>query len=378
MSGMTGTESVAYPSRWIREGEALLAALESEKTELDSPTRRLRAAGSARALPLLAPAKAPALTDSVRLLAAPKRSDDPVQYAIDQYLEDGSSLEALLLTLYYGEISISKAATVLKSLWGLDAGLGFLAEQVPLIEQRISDWLGRSICARLPYVFLKSMVLKTNKSRKAEARLLLAIGVGETGYREVLSVRVSSVLDDLAWPHLLADLKSRGLTGIELFVGDNCPTIAGAVRRHFPGAPYQGNLPQLGRDILNLVSVGNVYEIMVMLEAIGECTDAEKGRRLLAGLANALERQGSWEAAHLLKVAAPFQFRFSCFPAAHWTRLRDNGQFIRMMHDFRNWLRIGTKCLDNRSLQIVASAQLRHVSRVWARKKFLRFPHGPS
>jgi transposase-like protein len=359
----------------VRDGDALLAALASEKMELDRPVRQLRARTGKQRLAHPVAARASPIVARPDWDAATRRRDHPVQYAIDQYLKDGTSLESLLLTLYHGEISISKAVAILRSLWGLDAGLGFLADRVPMIEKGVGDWLERRIVARQPYVFLRSLVLKSTKARKTEeARVLLAIGVGETGYRDVLSVTVDPRQDDLAWHRLAADLKSRGLAGTGLFLGDNCPTIADALEEHFPGAPYQGNFAQFGQDILNAVSAGDMHETMTILESLEECVSAGRGSKLLAGLASVLERQGNREAGRFLKMVAPFQFQFVRFPAAHWTRLRDYSSFVRMTRDLRNWLRLSPQPLDSRSLQIVASAQLRHVSRLWARTKFLTFP----
>ena len=52
--------------------------------------------------------------------------------------------------------------------------------------------------------------------------LLVAIGVNEEGYREVLAVAEGSKEDKASWTAFLRHLKERGLQGIRLFVSDKC------------------------------------------------------------------------------------------------------------------------------------------------------------
>jgi hypothetical protein len=49
---------------------------------------------------------------------------------------------------------------------------------------------------------------------------LLAIGVNEEGFREVLAVPEGSKEDKASWKAFLRHLKERGLQGIRLFVSD--------------------------------------------------------------------------------------------------------------------------------------------------------------
>ena len=50
--------------------------------------------------------------------------------------------------------------------------------------------------------------------------LLVAIGVNEEGFREVLAVAEGSKEDKASWTAFLRHLKERGLKGVRLFVSD--------------------------------------------------------------------------------------------------------------------------------------------------------------
>jgi transposase-like protein len=50
--------------------------------------------------------------------------------------------------------------------------------------------------------------------------ILVAIGVNEEGYREVLGVMEGAKEDKASWEAFLRHLKSRGLEGVRLIVSD--------------------------------------------------------------------------------------------------------------------------------------------------------------
>ena len=50
--------------------------------------------------------------------------------------------------------------------------------------------------------------------------ILVAIGVGADGYREILGVAEGAKEDKEGWLGFLRGLKDRGLHGVELFISD--------------------------------------------------------------------------------------------------------------------------------------------------------------
>jgi len=56
--------------------------------------------------------------------------------------------------------------------------------------------------------------------------LLVAIGVNDEGFREVLAVAEGSKEDKASWTEFLRHLKERGLQGVRLFVSDKCFQVA--------------------------------------------------------------------------------------------------------------------------------------------------------
>ena len=52
--------------------------------------------------------------------------------------------------------------------------------------------------------------------------VLVAVGVNDEGYREILGVAEGSREDKESWSSFLCYLKERGLKGVRLIVSDKC------------------------------------------------------------------------------------------------------------------------------------------------------------
>src|ERR1700746_721056 len=66
--------------------------------------------------------------------------------------------------------------------------------------------------------------------------LLVAIGVNEEGFREVLAVAEGSKEDKASWTAFLRHLKERGLKGVRLFVSDRCLGLVESLSEFYPEA----------------------------------------------------------------------------------------------------------------------------------------------
>ncbi|WP_206426696.1 transposase, partial [Clostridium sp. E02] len=69
--------------------------------------------------------------------------------------------------------------------------------------------------------------------------VLVAIGVTEDGYREVIGAAEGLKEDLESWKNFLVWLKSRGLSGVKLITGDKALGMVEAIGQVFPEAKYQ-------------------------------------------------------------------------------------------------------------------------------------------
>ena len=99
----------------------------------------------------------------------------------------------------------------------------------------IEDWRNRPLQGgRYPYVYVDGIYLRRNWGGEYEnVAILVAIAVNEDGYREVLGAAEGMKEDKASWVSFFQWLRSRGLDGVKLIVGDKCLGMLEAVGEVF-------------------------------------------------------------------------------------------------------------------------------------------------
>ena len=94
--------------------------------------------------------------------------------------------------------------------------------------------------------------------------ILVAIAVNEDGYREVLGAAEGMKEDKASF---FQWLRSRGLDGVKLIVGDKCLGMLEAVGEVFPEAKYQRCTVHFYRNIFSVTPRSKVKLVAKMLKA---------------------------------------------------------------------------------------------------------------
>src|SRR6202050_251255 len=123
-------------------------------------------------------------------LKVPKLRRLPFETAIiERYRRRESSVEEALVEMYLAGVSVRRVEDITEALWGTRVSPSTVSELNQKIYVQIETWRNRPIEGNHPYVFLDGLWLK--RSWGGEVRnvsLLVAIGVNEEGFREVLAV----------------------------------------------------------------------------------------------------------------------------------------------------------------------------------------------
>jgi len=151
-------------------------------------------------------------------LKVPKLRNLPFETAIiERYRRRESSVEEALVEMYLAGVSVRRVEDITEALWGTRVSPSTVSELNQKIYAQIETWRNRAIEGKHPYVFLDGLGLK--RSWGGEVRnvsLLVAIGVNEEGFREVLAVAEDSKEDKASWTAFLRQVKERGLQGVRL------------------------------------------------------------------------------------------------------------------------------------------------------------------
>src|SRR6516225_2874703 len=230
--------------------------------------------------------------------------------------------------------------------------------------------LRRPIEGDHPYVYLDGIVLK--RSWAGEVRnvsLLVAIGVNERGYREILGICEGAKEDKTGWSAFLKHLKDRGLKGVWLITSDACIGLAESAAEFFLEAAWQRCFVHWYRNIFSQVPSTTVREIAAMLKAIHASEDLAAAREKAISVIEKLRGLRLSRAAELVEAAIEETLAYYAFPEEHWRRIRTNNPLERILREIRRRTRVVGAFPDGQSALNLAAARLRHIAgTAWSTK----------
>lgn len=307
-------------------------------------------------------------------LKVPKLRKQTLETAIiERYRRRESSVEEALQEMYLAGVSVRRVEDITEALWGTRVSPSTVSALNKKIYATIEGWRNQPITGKHPYVYLDGIVMKRTWAGEVRAvSLLVAIGVNEEGYREILGICEGAKEDKAGWHGFLKHLKERGLTGVELIVSDACMGLKESVHDFYPDARWQRCAVHAYRNVFSHVPAPKVREVALMLKAIHAQESREAAQAKTAEVIATLRAMKLSRAAEKVEQIFEETFAYYAFPSEHWRRLRTNNPLERLMREIRRRTRVVGAFPDGNSCLNLAAARLRHIAASnWSTRKYM-------
>jgi transposase-like protein len=282
---------------------------------------------------------------------------------INRYRRRESSVEEALMEMYLAGVSVRRVEDITEALWGMKVSASTVSDLNEKMYQRIETWRSRRIEGEYPYVYLDGICLK--RSWGGEVRnvsVLVAIGVGLDGYRDILGIVEGGKEDKEGWSLFLRHLKQRGLKGVRLIVSDKCLGLVESIGEFFPQALWQRCTVHFYRNVFTVVPRGKWKEVAAMLKAIHAQEDQAEAQKKIETVADKLEEMKLKKAAETVRQGASETLSYYHFPREHWRQIRTNNPLERIMREIRRRSRVVGCFPDGNSALMLAAARLRYIA----------------
>lgn len=292
---------------------------------------------------------------------------------IERYRRREASVEEALMEMYLAGVSVRRVEDITEALWGTRVSPGTVSNLNKKIYEQIDAWRNKPIAGDHPYVYVDGIVLK--RSWAGEVRnvsLLVAIGVNQEGFREILGIVEGAKEDKAGWGAFLKHLKARGLSGVQLVISDACLGLVESIAEVYPKARWQRCVVHFYRNIFSHVPSTKVREVAHMLKAIHAQESREAATRKAEDVIFSLKSTKLTTAAELVESHIEETFSFYAFPDQHWIKLKTNNPLERIMREIRRRTRVVGAFPDGQSALNLAAAKLRHIAgSKWSLKRYM-------
>jgi len=282
---------------------------------------------------------------------------------IERYRRREASVEEALIEMYLAGVSVRRVEDITEALWGTKVSPATVSELNKKIYSQIEAWRNRPLQGAYAYVYLDGIYLK--RSWGGEVRniaVLVAVGVDQNGFREILGVCEGIKEDQESWRNFLRYLKQRGLTGVQLVISDKCLGLVETLGEFFADPRWQRCMVHFYRNVFSCVPNDQAKAVAGMLKAIHAQESREAALEKAAIVVEKLVSMKLSKAASTLREGIAETLSYYYFPREHWLRIRTNNMLERIMKEIRRRTRVVGSFPDGNSALMLVSARLRHIA----------------
>ncbi|NIV37556.1 MAG: IS256 family transposase [Anaerolineae bacterium] len=240
------------------------------------------------------------------------------------------ALLAVVQSAYVQGVSTRKVDDLLRALGLTGIDKSKVSRICKELDEVVEAFRNRPLEGRYPYLWLDALYLKVRADHRiVNQALIVAIGVRETGEREILGLTLGASEEYAFWLDFLRSLSRRGLRGVQLVTSDAHEGLKAAIQRVLTGATWQRCRVHFMRNVLAHIPKGNKSMVAAALRTIFAQPDREAAGEQLAEVVKAMRDR--WpKAADLVAAAEDDVLAYMSFPQEHWTRIYSTNPLERL------------------------------------------------
>ena len=174
-----------------------------------------------------------------------------------------------LTQMFVSGVSTHKVGEIAATLTGVAPSASAVSRLNQTLTEQYAVWRERPLLAHYRIIYLDGIHFTVRHGAKTDATMILtALGVDLEGSREVLALRACAEEDKDGWSCLLQDLRTRGVSQIDLLVSDGHDGLLAAVASLFPATARQRCLVHKQRNVMNAIPKREQQEVAAELAGI--------------------------------------------------------------------------------------------------------------
>lgn len=246
-----------------------------------------------------------------------------------------------LMEMYLQGVSTRKVTEITKELCGVKFSKSTVSQLCVELEARLKVWRSRSLRAKkYPFLIVDALVIDVRRDEAVRSTgCLIAYGVNEDGMREPLDLLIADSETEASWQELFANLKDRGLSGVELVVSDNHAGLVTALKQKFQGAQWQRCQVHFLRNIIGSAPRNLRAELTRRLRMVFLAQDKSTARKLAAEICKDYEKKAA-KAMVCLDNGLEHAITVLQLPVRYQQRLRTSNLAERVNEEIRRRQRV--------------------------------------
>lgn len=202
------------------------------------------------------------------------------------------------------------------------------------IQERVGEFLNRPLEGSYPYLWLDATYVKVRAgSRIVSKAVVVAMGLSESGHKEVLGMQIGHAETEEFWTEFLRSLLDRGLRGVRLVTSDSHSGLVKAIARCL-GTQWQRCRVHFMRNLLGHVDQKRKLALVSLMKGILTEDDPAEVRRRWEEVAQGFDREKP-AAARLLREALDDVLAYREHPTGIWPQIASTNTLERLNKEIK-------------------------------------------
>ena len=207
----------------------------------------------------------------------------------ENYSRIDKALVSMIVESYLKGVSTRKVEAVLSAL-DIELSHGTVSNLSHELDELVTEFKTSPLKSYYPYLYVDALYLKVfNGARFVSRAVMIAIGVNEEGYREILDMAPMESESVVTYSEFFDGLKERGIAQVDLIISDGHTGIKKAASESFIGSSWQLCTVHFKRNLLKMVPQKDSKTILEEINTILHFPTMQEAVNYANGMAAAYE-----------------------------------------------------------------------------------------
>jgi len=271
----------------------------------------------------------------------------------ENYSRIDKALVSMIVESYLKGVSTRKVEAVVSAL-DIELSHATVSNLSHELDELVTEFKTSPLRSYYPYLYVDALYLKVfNGSRFVSRSVMIAIGVNEEGYREILDIDINHEESNASYEAFFDLLKERGVEKVDLIISDGHKGIKRAAAHSFIGSSWQLCTVHFKRNLLKVVPQKDSKSILEDINAILHSNTIQ----------DAIDHANSFAAAHEVSHPKLVKFlsdnlmdilTFLSFPKSHHRKIHSTNVLERFNKEVKRRTKVvGAFPGDNSVLRLL-------------------------
>ncbi|HHT54068.1 MAG TPA: IS256 family transposase [Clostridiales bacterium] len=258
----------------------------------------------------------------------------------ERYQRSEQALVLAMMEMVVQGVSTRKVSAITEELCGKSFSKSTVSALCEALDPVVEAFRNRPLHKHYPFVIVDALYSKIREDGRVRSKgVLIATGVNEDGYREVLGFNIDDSESEQSWGDFFTSLKERGLEDVDLVVSDNHKGLVKAIHKQFINASWQRCQTHFSRNVSDKTPNKLKAEINERLQRLYNADDKAHAKQLLEQLVEDYAEKAP-QAVNSIEEAFEDITAVIALPAKYRKRLRTTNSIERMNEEIRRRERV--------------------------------------